>query len=228
MTMMMMIDNKNHYRNDDIDDNIDIKLDHNTSSIITSYNINNSNNNDTIIIPNSFLTYFFNFDSLLPQGRLNGFQNMLTLINKQLINLLSSPTTTTATTTTTTANTTANTNSSNEQTVVTLQIPSVTLTVISNSNTTTSITITTTTSSSNGTLNNNSTISNNDNHHHHDNINHLSTIQIEQLASRAEELSSEVAVLLSGGVDSSVALKLLIDEGMYVLMVIIIIMMKDI
>ena len=225
-----MIDNKNHYRNDDIDDNINIKHDHNTSSIITSYNINNSNNNDTIIIPNSFLTYFFNFDSLLPLGRLNGFQNMLTLINKQLINLLSSPTTTSTTTTTaTTANTTANTSSSNEQTAVTLQIPSVTLTVISNSNTTTTTTsITTTTSSSNGSLYNYSTISYNDNHHHHDNINHLSTIQIEQLASRADELSSEVAVLLSGGVDSSVALKLLIDEGMYVLMVIIIIMMKDI
>jgi len=225
--MMMMIDNKNHYRNDDIDDNINSKLDHNTPYIITSYNINNSNNNDTMIIPNSFLTYFFNFDSLLPHGRLNGFQNMLTLINKQLINLFSSPTTTS--TTTTTANTTANTSSSNEQTSVTLQIPSVTLTVISNSNSnSTTTSITTTTSSSNGTLNNNSTISNNDNHHHHDNINHLSTIQIEQLASRAEELSSEVAVLLSGGVDSSVALKLLIDEGMYVLMVIIIIMMKDI
>jgi len=225
MTMVMMIDNKNHYRNDDIDDNITIKHDHNTPSIITSYNINNSNNNDTIIIPNSFLTYFFNFDSLLPLGRLNGFQNMLTLINKQLIYHLSSPTTTS--TTTTTANTTANTSSSNEQTAVTLQIPSVTLTVISNSNSTTTSITTTTTSSSNGTLNNNSTISNNDNHHH-DNINHLSTIQIEQLASRADELSSEVAVLLSGGVDSSVALKLLIDEGMYVLMVIIIIMMKDI
>jgi hypothetical protein len=133
-------------------------------------------------------------------------------------------------TTATTANTTANTSSSNEQTAVTLQIPSVTLTVISNSNTTTTATsITTTTSSSNGSLYNYSTISNNDNHHYHDNINinHLSTIQIEQLASRAEELSSEVAVLLSGGVDSSVALKLLIDEGMYVLMVIVI-MMKDI
>lgn len=213
MTMMMQTDNKNHYRNDD--DNINIKHDYNTPSIITSNNINNSNKNDTIIIPNSFLTYFFNFDSLLPQGRLNGFQNMLTLINKQLIYHLSSPTTT--------STTTANTSSSNEQTAVTLQIPSVTLTVISNSNSTT----TTSTSSSNSTLNNNSTISNNDNHHHHDIINHLSTIQIEQLASRADELSSEVAVLLSGGVDSSVALKLLIDEGMYMLMVIII-LIKDI
>ena len=76
----MMIDNKNHYRNDD-DDNITIKHDNYAPPIITSNNINNSNNNDTIIIPNSFLTYFFNFDSLLPQGRLNGFQNMLTLIN---------------------------------------------------------------------------------------------------------------------------------------------------